>query len=744
MAQPRRPLAGVSVLTRSLIAFFSFIILCIATLGFGTFASSRALLLRETTNAHADLLAQAQNEIGQRLSALRDIGAQLSMQADIKAAMYYDQNPDAAALEAYRRISTQLTSLKFSNSYIDDLYLYFRRADVIVSTEGKSSPGTYWGRLKNYQTLTPFENYIENGVVFSTIGAQRSGANRVVSFAQALPLNQVDNECILFIDIDESQFSDLIRLEASDNPTCLILSEHDMLIPGSDMPEALASFLLAHADRLCPQKQAQQTVTAGGHQYTLLLCRGTQTQYLAVAAVSDTYIAKKTLPIIRLTLAMALFMTALGAVVSTFLVRQLYRPLVQLVEYLRANNLLTRKTDELNFIAQFLKNAYRENQQLSSDLSSHYRRLRLNLLSDLLHDALRRSSETYALALQYLSFPYGTFQVAMPRIPDEALDLLLQQMPLHDTWEHASCYALCDAQGRAVLLLNYEPDADNVLEEACQRLCAHFPALRTGVEDLAIGQDYREIWSVGCSYEEAGYAFDALLSGREQGWLHIDAVRPSTAISRLFSREKETMLANYLKSGQSDDACALLTAVVQAPDAPRLSHESEALFGLLASSMLRAASDMGAEDQCAGMFLRLTGCQDDAQRLDCLLTFARMIAGACSAARQDHSARIYEAMVHFIEENYQKDISLSLLSDQIGYSDSYLSFIFKQQTGESFVDFVNKYRIERAKSLLTGTTASIASICEQCGFNSPNNFNRVFKKHEGITPGQFRKTHGAL
>lgn len=171
MIQIRKKIQGAACWAFAWLHFFIYH-LCITTLGFGSAFHSRTLLLRETTNAHADLLAQAQNEISQRVNALRDIGAQLSLQADVKKAMYYDNTPDAVELETYKRITNQLVSLKYTNSYINDLYLYFRRADIISSTAGKSTPNTYLNVLKNYETTQPFWDYIDNGVIFSTISMQ--------------------------------------------------------------------------------------------------------------------------------------------------------------------------------------------------------------------------------------------------------------------------------------------------------------------------------------------------------------------------------------------------------------------------------------------------------------------------------------------------------------------------------------------------------------------------------------------
>ncbi|GLB32294.1 hypothetical protein LAD12857_42170 [Lacrimispora amygdalina] len=92
-----------------------------------------------------------------------------------------------------------------------------------------------------------------------------------------------------------------------------------------------------------------------------------------------------------------------------------------------------------------------------------------------------------------------------------------------------------------------------------------------------------------------------------------------------------------------------------------------------------------------------------------------------------------------IEENYaDPNLSLNLLADQCKTTTSYLSRLFKESFGINFVDYLNQYRIEKAKELLLSTGKPIKEIASTTGFNSQQNFIRVFKKHTGTTPGQFK------
>ncbi|MFT3740962.1 MAG: helix-turn-helix transcriptional regulator [Breznakibacter sp.] len=66
--------------------------------------------------------------------------------------------------------------------------------------------------------------------------------------------------------------------------------------------------------------------------------------------------------------------------------------------------------------------------------------------------------------------------------------------------------------------------------------------------------------------------------------------------------------------------------------------------------------------------------------------------------------------------------------------------LVKQHTSKSFVDFVNEMQLGYATHLLIETSKSVGKICFEYGFNSISNFNRIFKKKQGVTPSEFRNS----
>ena len=108
---------------------------------------------------------------------------------------------------------------------------------------------------------------------------------------------------------------------------------------------------------------------------------------------------------------------------------------------------------------------------------------------------------------------------------------------------------------------------------------------------------------------------------------------------------------------------------------------------------------------------------------------------------EKESKPILEAKV-FIRENYADPISLEIVANKVGFSASYFSSMFKEQTGESFSEYLFRKRMEEAKNQLRSTRNSVAVICEDVGYTDIRNFTKGFKKFTGLNPKDYRKLYG--
>ena len=93
----------------------------------------------------------------------------------------------------------------------------------------------------------------------------------------------------------------------------------------------------------------------------------------------------------------------------------------------------------------------------------------------------------------------------------------------------------------------------------------------------------------------------------------------------------------------------------------------------------------------------------------------------------------------FIEQNYYKKITIKDFEYIVQLSGDYISRILKKETGYSAIEYINRYRIKKAKDLLMHHDLKINAVAEMVGFNNIQYFSEIFKKFEGISPRDFCK-----
>lgn len=107
------------------------------------------------------------------------------------------------------------------------------------------------------------------------------------------------------------------------------------------------------------------------------------------------------------------------------------------------------------------------------------------------------------------------------------------------------------------------------------------------------------------------------------------------------------------------------------------------------------------------------------------------------------SAREYitDKIKAYIEQNYEKDVSLDTLSRQLNYSNTYLSRLIKKNCGKNFTDLLLDCRIRHAKELLKNSELRVHQIANAVGYGDVSYFIQIFKKKAGVTPSDYRAMH---
>ena len=102
-----------------------------------------------------------------------------------------------------------------------------------------------------------------------------------------------------------------------------------------------------------------------------------------------------------------------------------------------------------------------------------------------------------------------------------------------------------------------------------------------------------------------------------------------------------------------------------------------------------------------------------------------------------------KTILNYLEANYRHDISIEEIADVCGFSSSHFMKFFKKNMGDSFINYLNDYRLSMAARTLLSSDDNIIDIAADCGYDNLSYFNRIFKKKYGVTPSAYRKSNSS-
>lgn len=101
--------------------------------------------------------------------------------------------------------------------------------------------------------------------------------------------------------------------------------------------------------------------------------------------------------------------------------------------------------------------------------------------------------------------------------------------------------------------------------------------------------------------------------------------------------------------------------------------------------------------------------------------------------------RIVEKIEEIVKNRYAENLSINDIAPEIFFSPSYTSYIFKQETGKNFTEYLTKVRIDKSLELLENKNLKIHEIAELVGYNNKSYFCAVFRERTGVTPKEYRE-----
>lgn len=208
----------------------------------------------------------------------------------------------------------------------------------------------------------------------------------------------------------------------------------------------------------------------------------------------------------------------------------------------------------------------------------------------------------------------------------------------------------------------------------------------------------------------------------------------------------ENRLIQAVSQGQSHKAEILISNFTALQMEQRVSSPLRSMknYTIILNTLLRKAAEAGAVhplhiDSLSARFARKIELAASTRAIDALQK--EMVHKYCLLVK-NHSLKGYSLLIRKvitqIDADLTADLSLRAQAELLNVNSSYLSTLFKKETGSTLTEYVNRKRIEYAIFLLNTSSLQIQTIAQYCGIPDVNYFAKTFKKHIGKTPKEYR------
>lgn len=266
---------------------------------------------------------------------------------------------------------------------------------------------------------------------------------------------------------------------------------------------------------------------------------------------------------------------------------------------------------------------------------------------------------------------------------------------------------------------------------------------------VSISNVHEDFLSIPACYKEASEAMDYRTVLGVGNIIRFAEISPSESAAYRFTVEQEVRIINSVKGGDFGQASAVVEEVLNEDVLRNMPVElCRCLMFDLTSTVMKS---INAVEEIAGTHGEiwdtiapmdsLLSCKSVMEMKTATLDSLRRICEYIQQQRSTRGTRLKEDIVRYVNENYARtDLNVNMIAESFGRNPTYISRYFKEQANIGLLDFINQVRINHAKELLSSNKRiSIGEVVEKVGFLNSAALIRVFKKYEGITPGQFRE-----
>lgn len=716
------------------------------------------------------------NSISMQLEEIEKIGQSYALNPNITQFMYLSERDLLSKYQEVEKIQDMLSNTINSSSHISNIFIYYEQSGVILDF---STPLDY-SIFYDSSWKEPYDSIIGNSCILDTrkIGDNRYDSrssrykNNIITFITSIPYDDDSSLGAVIINVNHSIVSDILKNIAGSGDTLAFLTNGNGTVLSSNDDKYLYNDINTIAGA------SVRSLDSDLDMFEFMLEDRKMVCYYSDMPINDwkiflmtpeNIIFKKS---IEIRLASVLILTCLLlliAVISLVITRRLYKPINKITSTLKSIiSINNNSTNDILIISNGLDMLFENKNNLEKVISENRVLFREYFLSNLITGKIR-TKELIISKADYFKVCLDCKLFCVVAIKNKGIShdspdaekLEVQKLAIINiiqrVFNEEGIDVICSQDSYDNILLLVKIQAEHSPDQFSLMICRCLDTVKNDIGYyvkthviMGIGKLYNDILDAGLSYKEAlralqycfikGEIADAnkiIYSEKDELFYPLELEKKVISLAGICDYEKVMQCINsgieeiINRNRNIDHILICLSNIINlvARCASEFNLNIQSIVGKKDSIKI-SISDFCNLDQ----FREWTS------------NIFKKIIDNCIAAHKQEDLGISSKIREYVEDNYMKDISLSMAAEHFGYNSSYFSRLFKESIGSNFFDYVSRVRIEKSKIMLSTTNNGIQKIAGLVGYNNRSSFVRSFIKLTSITPSEYRQKtikHGA-
>ncbi|WP_020619174.1 helix-turn-helix domain-containing protein [Paenibacillus daejeonensis] len=679
---------------------------------------------------------------------------------------------EAVNFQLYNNLRSEIVHLQSFDTKVEEVIVYNARQDWLVRNSGIK-------RLSEYPDRDTFLSYLDMEYPAAwTLLSKQDFAEAIsshtcphlISFMIKLPNAPTGKYGLAMANIPACSIAAMIT--DSDQPgEVIVLNKERQIMVHRDTAQIgtrLSDHPVLASDIEFADTDGQLQVEHNNQAYSLTYYKSPFNDWIYLSLVSIEHLTKESRQIGWLTVFICLGIIGFSILFVWLGTRNLYSPFDRLMQMIggRPFDRTSAPKSEVQVIEEHIKHLFHSNSRLEHEIRNHAQQISSLFLyrwfSGSLHPSeidekltyfgFRELAGTWKL-MTVLAIQVDTLDNTRYETQDSEL-LLFATMNIAEELIPASNRLPVVMMDRSlVILVGYDLDEMEAVEEAFSQLAGEVMAavekyLKLSIS-VGIALPYQDIMLTPRAHQEALEALRHRLrlgKGVIIPFSSVNSGKPSVIYEYPDRTEHELMDA-IRTANEAEALQALGNWMEEATQA--VSHPESYQI-----SVVRLLNRLLIVGQEAGVSFGKTGTHKASVYEEVLSLHVSEeieewfkeklvipLVTIFGERSESQDRKLSEKIIHLIQHHYDTEFTLEDCAAKLHYNPSYLSSVFKKETGHTFSSYLAIYRLQLAKQWLTETDMTVKDIADRLRYTNSHNFIRAFRKQEGMTPGQYRSQY---